>query len=335
MPQASLGYVGVTIEATPGTGVAPAFYIPATDVSFTAPRDDQMIREIRGSRSAYTTLPGKIEPAVTLTTKVYPNLFMGVLLHAMFGGNATTVTTTTVAVAARKHIFSSGSPLPSLSFERSDARADGAGVVFERTAGHLIESMNFTAQFGEPLMVEVTTRGTGGIVTPGSKPVTFTYPSTAQMVNFTDAEVLLDGVSSPLFKSIKMNFTNTFDEQETLNKSLYPFKIYEGGMECTVTADIAYEASNALYTKWLSAANLSLRVKAQGVSIPSSSPSTPYEINFYFPSLKVKNFESPFTAGEVVNASVEFSTVFDDTLNDVAQIFLMNADTSGTYTTAS
>lgn len=332
MPQASLGYVGVAIETTPGTGVAPTFFIPATDVTFNAPRDNQMVREIRGSRLAYTTLPGKISPTVSLTTKVYPNLFMGVLLHGLFGGGTAEVTTTTPAggTTSRKHVFSSGSPLPSLSFERSDSRTLGTGVVFERMAGHQVESMNFTAQFGEPLQVEVTTRGTGGLVTPGSKPGSFAYPSTAQMINFTQAELLVDGVSSALFKSVTFNFTNTFDDQDTLNKSLYPYKVYEGGMECTVSADIAYEAANALYTKFNSGATLSLRLVCQGANVESTIP---YEFNVYWPQLLVSNYDAGMTAGEIINASVEFSPVFDSGINGVAQIFLVNGDnTANIYT---
>lgn len=330
MPQASLGYLGVGLETTPGTGVAPDYFIPATDVSFQVPKDDQMVREIRGSRLAYTTLPGPVQPRVSFTTKVYPNQFMGMLLHGLFGGGTDEVVTTEPGVgAARKHVFKTGSPLPSLTFERSDHRVLGTGVVFERLAGHQIESMNFTAQFGQPLEVSVESRGTSGIIVPGAKPVSFTaYPSTAQMINFTQADILLDGVESPLFKSINFGFTNTFEDQNTLNNSLYPYKVYEGGMEASVTAEIAFEASNALYTKFQSGAELSLRVKCTGADVEATHP---YELNVYWPRLTVRNFDAPFTAGEVVNASVEFSCLFDSAIDGVAEVFLVNADLEDAY----
>lgn len=337
MPQASLGYVGVGVESTPGTGVPPTMFIPATDVSFNAPRDNKMIREIRGSRDAYTTLLGKIEPTVSLTSKVYPNLFMGMLMHGLMGGDATNIVDDTTVTGSFKHTFNTGSPLPSLTFERSDKRTGippaGGSHIFQRTAGHQIESMNFTAQFGEPLTVEVTTRGTGGIVQPASKP-TFSgssYPSTAQMVNFTQAAVYIDGsgTASPLFKSIRMNFTNTFDEQETLNQSLLPYKIYEGGLECSVSADVTFEAGTAMYDKWISGAEMALMVKCEGATIPTSTAK--YTVQFNFPRLLVKNFDVPMTAGEVINGSVEFDAVFDSTLNGVVEMILINGEAKTGY----
>lgn len=334
MPQASLGYVGVAIEPTPGTGIAPTFFIPATDVSFEAPRENQTVKEIRGSRLGYTMLPGTIAPAVSLTTKVYPNLFMGVLLHGLFGGGNAQVETTTPggATTARKHVFKSGSPLPSLSFERSDNRTLGQGVIFQRTAGHQIESLNFTAEFGSPLEVSVQTRGTGGFITPASKP-TFSgtsYPSVNQMINFTQAKLEVDGVQDLTFKSVTFGFTNTFDEQNTLRGSQFPYKIYEGGMECSVSADIAYESSSTMYTKFVAGTEMSLRLICQGSIIEGAIP---YEFNVYWPKLTVRNFTSPMTAGEIVNASVEFDVVFDDTINGTAEIFLVNTDsTTNIYT---
>lgn len=333
MPQASLGYVGLANEATPGTGIAPAFFIPATDVSFEAPRENQMVREIRGSRLGYTMLPGTISPAVSLTSKVYPNLFMGVLLHGLFGGGNGQVTTTTPAggTTSRKHVFSSGSPLPSISFERSDSRTLGQGVIFQRTAGHMIESLNFTAEFGSPLEVTVQTRGTGGFTTPGAKPGAFAYPSVNQMINFTQARVDVDAVQDLTFKSVNFGFTNTFEEQNTLRGSQFPYRIYEGGMECNVSAEIAYEATSTMYTKFVAGTQMSLRLICQGATIEATIP---YEFNVYWPKLTVRNFTAPMTAGEIVNASIEFDVEFDDTLGSTAEIFLVNTDSTANIYTA-
>lgn len=334
MAQASPGYVGVGVETTAGTAVAPTKFIPAESISFEFPKDSQDVREIRGSRQAYTKLDGAIAPAVTLTTLLYPQRFFGVLMRGLFG--AVTTTTPTGATTARKHSFVDAAKLPTLTFERSDTRTLGQGVILERTGGHLIESASFTAEFGSPVSVDFSTMGTTGIVIPGSKPTGSTIdtslPSVDQIMNFNMAAIKVDGATFEDVKSVSFDFTNTLEPQNTLRGSLYPYKIYEGGMECTLSCDLAFE-SVVLYNKFIANTECSFEIKGTGAQIElgASGPNQYYEFGFYWPKLGIRSFTSEMTAGEIVNASVEFDVKWDQPTARMVDAWIVNTDASAFY----
>ena len=326
MPQASPGYLGVGVETTPGTAVAPTKFIPAESVNMEFPKDSQEIREIRGSRQAYTMLDGAVTPAVNLTSLVYPKTFFGVLMRALFGDVVTT--TPGGATTARKHSFVDAATLPSLTFERSDTRSLGTGNLFERSGGHRIESVSFTAEFGQPVRFDLTTMGSGGPVTPGSKPLAATIdaslPSTDLIMNFNQASIEVDGAAFNDVKSVTFDFNNTLDPQNTLRGSLYPYKIYEGGMGCTLSADLAFETVT-LYNKFVANTECSFRFKALG---PVIEAAIQYEFNVFWPKLGIRNFSSEMTAGEVINASVEFDVKWDQATSKMVEMYIVNNEST-------
>lgn len=325
MPQASPGYLGVGVESTAGVAVPPTKFIPAESTSFEFPKDSQEIREIRGSRQAYTSLDGAITPAVNFTSLVYPKGFFGVIMRGLFGD----VTTTTPggATTARKHEFKDAAKLPTLSFERSDTRTEGTGNLHQRTGGHIIESASFTAEFGSPIRFDLTTQGSGAVTDPAAKPaagdIDTSLPSTDLIMNFNQASIEMDGADFDDVKSITFDFTNTLEAQNTLRGSLYPYKIYEGGMACTVSADLAFE-SVTLYNKFVQNQECTLRLIALG---PIIEAAIPYEFNVYWPKLGIRNFTAEMTAGEVINASVEFDVKFDQ-VNGMVQMFIVNNEST-------
>jgi hypothetical protein len=58
-----------------------------------------------------------------------------------------------------------------------------------------------------------------------------------------------------------------------------------------------------------------------------------YSCVFTFPKVKVSNFGIPMTAGEVMEADVEFAVQFDSTTNKLVDVVLTNLDATATYNT--
>jgi Phage tail tube protein len=329
MAQASFGYFGVGVESTPGTAVAPTKFLPVKDVDFPVETDFIEIREIRGSRQAYSNFDGPVRPSVTFTSSFYPSGAMGVLLKGLFGSVTTAATLS--STTAKTHTFGDAAVLPSLSFERSDTRA-GGGIIHQRTNGCKVETLGFSAAYGEDVEVSCTAQGLGFPTTPGSKPGAFPYPSADPFI-FTGATVSIDGTANNLFKTIDFEFTNTLERQETLRGTREAYKLYEGGLACSLSGTLVFD-DLTLYTALRNSTQISVEATFVGAQIASDGPGNIfYEAEFTWPKVKVSNFGIPMTAGEVMEADVEFQVSFDFATSKLVGVTLTNLEVSGTYDT--
>lgn len=330
MAQASFGYFGIGVESTPGTSVAPTKFLPVKDVDFPVETDFIEIREIRGSRQAYSTFDGPVRPNVNFTTSFYPALGMGVLLKGLFG--AVTTAPAGTSVVAFTHTFGDAASLPSLSMERSDARASGQGIILQRVNGVKVESMGFSCAYGEDVEVSVSGQGLGFPTTPGSKPGTFTYPSMNPFI-FTGASVEVDGVVNNLFKSLNFEFTNTLERQEALRGTREAYKIYEGGLDCTLSGTLIFD-DLVLYDKLKNSQYLTVTATFIGdLADAVPTPDIFYTARFHWPKVKISSFGIPMTAGEVMEADVEFDVSFDFATSKLVDVQLTNLDPAATYNT--
>ena len=328
MAQASFGYFGLGVEVTPGTGIVPDLFLPVKDVDFPIESNFIEIREIRGSRQAYSTFDGPVRPNVNFTTAFYPGGAMGAILKGLFGSVVTAAAGT--SITAKAHTFGDAASLPSFSFERSDARALGQGVILQRIAGCKIESMGFSCAYGEDVEVSVAAQGLTFPTTPGSKPGAFPYPSMDPFI-FTGASVSIGGVANNLFKSVDFEFTNTLERQEALRGTREAYKMYEGGMDCTLSGTMIFD-DLTMYTNLKDSTSFSVAVNFAGAQIASDFPGpVNYGCSFTFPKVKVSNFGIPMTAGEVMEADVEFEVQFDSATSKLVNVVLTNLDATGTY----
>lgn len=330
MAQASFGYFGMGVETTPGTSVAPTKFLPVKDVNFPVATDFIEIREIRGSRQAYSTFDGPVRPDVNFTTSFYPAGAMGVLLKGLFGSYTTAAAGT--STTAKTHTFGDAASLISLSMERSDARASGQGIILQRVNGVKVESMGFTCNYGEDVEVSVNCQGLGFPTTPGTKPGSFTYPIMNPFI-FTGASIEIDGVANNLFKSINFEFTNTLERQEALRGTREAYKIYEGGVACTLSGTLIFD-DLTLYTKLKNSDYLTVSAIFVGdIADVVTTPDTFYKAQFTWPKVKVSNFDIPMTAGEVMEADVEFQVSFDFATSKLVDVQLTNLDAANFYDT--
>ena len=325
---ASTGYFGVGVETTPATSVAPTKFLPVKDVNFPVEVEFIDVPEIRGSRQASQKYDGPLSVSATLTSSFYPSLAMGVLLRGLFGS----VTSALVApsTTAYRHTFADAAVLPSLSLERSDTTTEGTGLLHERIPGCKIESMGFSCAFGEDIDVSIDAQGLTFPENPASKPGTIAYPAADPFI-FTGASVQIDGTDNFLFKSIDFEFTNTLEPQQTLRKTRNAYRMYEGGMETTLSGTLAFE-DNALYNKFRDSSFLTVTALFQG-SMADATNSIPYSARFHWPRVKVSSHDLPMTAGEVMEVDVEFEVSFDNATNKRVEVELVNLDAAGTYTT--
>ena len=298
------------------------------DVDFPITTDFIEVREIRGSRQAYSNFDGPVRPDASFTTSFYPAGGMGVVLRGLFGSVASALEG--ASTTAYTHVFGDAASLPSMSFERSDAQGAGQGLILQRLPGVKIESVGFTCSYGEDVEVSVNAQGIAFPETPGTKPATFTYPAMDPFI-FTGASILIDGVANNLFKSIDFEFTNTLERQETLRGTREAYRIFEGGLACTLTGTLAFE-DLALYTKLQQSDYLTVEAQFQGAEIDAAN-SINYGATFLWPKVKVSSFGIPMTAGEVMEADVEFQVSFDQATSELVHVTLTNLDAANTYDT--
>ena len=328
MAQASFGYFGIGVESTPGTAVAPTKFLAVRDVDFPIENNFIEIREIAGSRQRYLNYDGPLRPNASFTSSFYPVGAMGVLMKALFGSVSTAAAG--ASVTAKKHTFGDAVSLPSLSFERSDARAAGQGILLQRLNGVKIESMSFSCNYGEAVDVSVQAQGLDFPSTPGSKPGSFTYPNLDPFI-FSNAVISLDGVQNNLFKSIQFEFTNTLERQESLRGARTAYKIYEGGLSCTLSGTLIFD-DLSLYTKLENSEYMEVSCLFEGAEIDATN-SINYGAEFVWPKVKISTLGIPMTAGEIIEADAQFQVSFDTATSKLVDASLTNLDASGTYDT--
>lgn len=328
MPQASFGYVGVGVESVAGTAVAPTKFLPVKSADFPINVDFIEIKEIRGSRQAYSNFEGPIRPEISLTTSLYPAGAMGVLLRGMFG--AYTTAAAGASATAKTHTFIDAATLPSMSFERSDTRTLGSGVLFERVNGVKVESLGFSANYGEDVEVTVKGKGLGFPTTPGSKPGAFTYPSMDPMI-FSGASISVDAVANNYFKSLSFEFTNELEPQEALRGSREAYRMSEGGISCTLSGTMIFE-DTAMYLAFKNATSMAIKASFQGalIDVPNNIR---YLTEFTWPKVKVSSFSTPMEAGSVLEADVEFQVSYDNATSRIVTPTMTNLDVANTYDT--
>lgn len=298
----------------------PAYWAyPVEEVEFSPEKQFIDFKEIRGSRQAYTTLDGAFQPTAMIKGAVYPGAALGQILYGAFGDvtiidksdpTATparplydydydsgttglqyyTDDSTSTTDSGTEVLFSDGGKLPTFTLERSDGR-DGDATIVEYLEGCKIESVQFTANFGEKvdmtvnfqaakknkLMDPANTYARAGYTSSGVNSGSgdtlankIIYPGqehshTADEITplyFNRAAIKLDGSSYAYLKTLSWDMTNTLTRQETLNATLNsnPFNItpttdayaiYEGGVECTLTGTAVFENMN-LYNRMMS-----------------------------------------------------------------------------------
>lgn len=333
MAQSSFGYFALQNESVPGTSPATdmSLFLPVKDVDFPVDVTFIEIMEIAGSRQAFSSFDGPVRPDVTFSTAFYPAGGMGTLLRGLFGSVSTAAVS---GSTAKLHTFGDAVALPSISFERSDARASG-GIIQQRVSGCKIESMSFSCAYGEDVNVQVSAQGIHFPTTPASKPTTFTYPTMNPFI-FTGASVKIDDIASLVFKSVDFEITNTLERQEALNKTREAYKIMEGGLKSTLTGTLIFD-DLTIYNKLKNSTYLSVEVDFEGDVADSMATPSPvkYAATFKWPKVKVSKFGIPMTAGEIMEADVEFSVQFDKTTNELVHCTLTNNDALTVYTAAS
>jgi hypothetical protein len=383
MPVSSRGYFAFAKETTPYTArtrnattshsgaTLPAYWsYPVEEVEFTPEKQFIDFSEIRGSRQAYTTLDGAFQPTAMIKGAVYPGAALGQFLYGAFGdariiGENLTVPTydydpdtegdqeytdnTAAPEQAHEMLFSDGAFLPTFTLERSDGR-DGSATIVEQLPGAKIESVQFTANFGEKVDMTVNfqaarkpvilthpkvtkgvtdTNSTGEIIYPGQE---YTPAQDITPLYFNRAAIRIDGSqagTAGYLKTLNWEMTNTLTRQETLraqiaadNYTITPstdaYAIYEGGVECTLSGTAVFENLD-LYNKMMSGATLYLELWLGSDTAADRRRDSPiylpddinYALYFKWPKLKVSRASVPFTAGEVIESDVEFKVIFD------------------------
>lgn len=327
MASASFGYLGVGVETTAGTSVAPTKFIPVKSVNFDISQDEINFREIAGSRQAQQSFGGAIDPSVTFDTAFYPSGAFGVIFRGLFGEVSTAAAG--ASTVAFTHTFNDASVLPSLSFERSDSAGAG-GLLHQRIPGCKIESVSFTANFGEEVQMSVTAQGLDFPEDPATKPASILLPAMNPFI-FTGVSIDIDGTPSDLFKSVTFDFNNTLERQQALRGTRTAYKIHEGPLECTLSGTMVFE-DTTMYQRFADAEEFEVSVHFTG-DVADADTNTLYDVTFTWPRVKILNFDTPMEADGVMEADVEFSVRYDKALGRYVTVTMTNLDPANTYTT--
>lgn len=353
MALASTGYVVLAKEATAGTAVsradaAPYKLFPAEEAEIDAAKEFIDFREIRGSRQAMVTLDGPFRPTVNMSGPTYPIGALGLFLLGTFGG-----VTTTGSGTVKTHVFADADTLPTFTIERADKKS--AATITEYVTGCKLESLQFACAFGEKVDITANFQATNKPARPtangnGTYPTLFDTssdsindisPNDVDPLIFSGATVYweeigdnglavngetvaVSGNKISTIKSINLEFNNTLTRQETLNGEDDAYKIFEGGMECTLSAAMVFE-DLSMYNRVLNGKPVSIVLKFESNTVIESG--TKHKLEFYWPRVKVSRASLPFTAGEVIESDVEFKVIFDQNTGQMVKATLVNTDT--------
>lgn len=355
MALASTGYVILGYEATGAPGTAAprvtANYkaFPAEEAEIVPGKEFIDFREIRGSRQAMITLDGPFRPTVSMKGALYPLGATGYFLAGTFGK-----VTSSASGGVTTHVFSDGATLPTFTVERSDALTSAKMV--EQITGCKVESLQLACAFGEKADLTVNFQATNKptTVTSGGNPQTFLQANsvtsiptamlplnsgavvdpvifsgaTVKWALYNDDGTLASETTLATIKSVNVEFTNTLSRQETLNGQDDGYKIFEGGLECTLSGALVFEDLD-MYNRMMSGKPVAIRLTFKSNSEVVSG--TKHEIDFYWPRVKVSRASLPFTAGEVIESDVEFKVLFDQTTSKMVEVTLKNADATTAY----
>lgn len=325
---AATGYGGIGEEATAGTGVAPEFFYPFTEIDFDF--QDEIIewQEIRGSRQAKQAQDGPIRPSATMSGAVYPEGAMALLLKGVFGSVKSTPAGG--STQAYNHTFGDAATLPSLSIERSTGYGDSAGSVFaERLAGCKVESLSFTMSFGEQVSFSSTlqaTKAPNTAITPVNRSAV-TYPN-VEPLYFRGASVEVNGQPNARFKTLNIEFNNTLERQETLNGERGAYAIFEGAFEASLSGTMVFE-DTTYYDYLLNSEEITAEVFCGNGH--DADASVPFGLRFAYPRLRVIRHSIPFSAGSTIEADVEFSVLFDQTEHKMVEVVMTNKNAGLNY----
>lgn len=334
---ASKGYWAISKESTPGTAITtPTTFYPVIESNTDFTNEFNDVMEIRGSRQAYRALDGRVAPSATVRALMYPGGAFGKILYGLVGGVSSEAADD--SEVAFKHTFADAATLPYFTLERADARSGEGGLLCERVAGAKVESMRINAEFGSELTWECTFQALKKPATAAAVSAediaeaegVDAYPSMNPIV-FKGASVSVDGSPNSYFKNLDIEITNTLTRQDALNGSQESYRIFEGGVECTLSGTMVFETLD-FYNKLINNTEFALDLYLSGdVCDEDSSPATNYGVHFNWPRVRVMTHSVPFTAGEAVEADVEFRIIFDPTIGASFSVDMTNLDAEDTY----
>lgn len=328
MAQASMGYIAVSVESTPGTAITtPTNFIPLEETDFMFENEFTDINEIAGSRQAYRSFDGPYRPSATMKGAFYPAGCAGVLLKALTGAHSSALVSP--SVTARKHSFTDGA-LPYLTLERSDATSGAGGILCERLAGSKVEKISINAAYGEKVDFSVDFKAmkkptTGTAVAAGS----IVYPSMEPLI-FKGASVKVDAVANSFFKSLNLEFTNVLTPQEALRGTQEAYKIFEGGFQCSVSGTLVFE-DLSFYNKLLNGTEFALQLIMNSDTFADAPNTIPYSLTLTWAKTRVQKHSTPFKAGDVLEADVTFKIKYDLVAKRSVQIDMVNLDINTAY----
>lgn len=324
---------------TPTRDEANYFFYPAEEVEIMPGKEFIDFREIRGSRQAMITLDGPFRPTANLKGALYPTGATALFVAGALG----TLTTDNPSTDVYTHTFADAATLPYFTLERADKQASGATLI-ESISNCKVESLQISCAFGEKADLTVNFQA-------AKKPVKLTqsfytaanitsfpksmlpYDANNDIVDpliFRDAQIWMrvPGVNGgnefqlSTMKNISLELRNTLTRQETLIGSDETYKLFEGGLECTLSGAMVFEDTD-MYQYLIAGTPVSIRLTFANNNLIYGS--TYHGMEFYWPSVKVSRASIPFRAGEVIESDVEFKVRFDTSLNRMIEITMTDS----------
>jgi hypothetical protein len=330
MAQASKGYWAISKEVTPGTAITtPSAYYPVIEANADYENEFVDVMEIRGSRQAYRALDGRVAPTASVKGLIYPSKALALILKGLVGSVSSAAAG--ASTTAYRHDFADAASLPYFTFERADARSGEGGLLCERVAGAKVESFSLNASFGEEVTFEAQFQAlkkpaTATPVAAGS----IVYPTMDPMV-FLGAAVEIGGVANSEFKSLQLEITNTLERQEALNGTQEAYKIFEGGVECTLSGTMVFD-SLTMYNRLIQNTEFDMDLTLTGgIADAVTTPDTMYTLGFGWPKVRVAKYSVPFTAGEVIEADVDFRIIYSQDDDASFTCYMINTEDGTGY----
>jgi hypothetical protein len=321
LPQSFRGYVGLAVESTFGTGVAPGTYVDATSDGFELDNQPEFQNTTR-SRATHKAEAGPLSDEGSVDLPANPENGLGILLAAALGSESFSEGS---SASVGVHTFTPDDSLPSLSVEvdrdTDVVRHLGCGVdtlELEHAAEEMLTaSADVIAKEPDPSVSSTT---------PGYSDLrNFRWNDGTMTFNGTDRTADLQDVTW----SIENGMGSEYRGARTLGK------ISVGERPITATATLDFETTE-LFEQFLGAADATSpqdQLATVGVNLKWSTPETiasssdNYALEVDMPTCSVNTHSANIDQNSLVAEEVEFRAIVDDTLGAEAEVTLTNGVT--------
>jgi uncharacterized protein YaiE (UPF0345 family) len=313
-----VGYVGLGKEATFGTAVAPAVFVPVKDADITTDPQVYYPEEIRNSRAKAKGIPMGLKHETSLSLDMEPSNLGHILLGAL-GAVATTQPDAVNAATVYQHSFTPANAIPSYTVERYDT------VLIQRAAGCKVDTLTLSVEAGGDGVLSGEVAFKNKSVVDQAAAATPSYNDKTAFA-FHGITVSKGGAANGDVRSMELEIANNLkDDRYALTTSKEIVDLPEGMREVTGSVEM-YFKNKQDWINFKAGSKDSLTITFEGAVITGAYKE---KLILELPSIQYDAFEIPMGgADDEIMASLEFTALYSSASGFEVKAVLTNTVSS-------